>query len=430
MSLIIRIFANCIELAVFVYFCFQLLEFKHKRNTFILVSLIIELIKFFVIIMNHPVYNFVSSMVLYGSLILFMFKGKLSLKIFLICMFLCLSVSVEELSFSMMQVLRPDLKNISFIMEHTALLLLATVLSSTLLFIFSNTVVTILKAKVDEVILFKDVIMLMLLPISTIMIIISMHFPFGFVVKSNLLLFASELILLLANITVCNILKQKLEENKHKLEFEHLQNSIRISQMYFDMTQDKVKQSKKIRHDYKKQLQLLNGLIQQNEYEKVKNYLGELLDYQNENRILISGNQILDLMIDAHYDEIIKNNISLQLNIQKFDLNQVKINDLSTIYGNILDNAIESCMICEDKYNEITFKQIGSYYILRFTNSCCYVNNDNGTFITTKSKDYHGFGLINIKETVEKYEGSVDFKYDEDENVFISTIRFKVDRVC
>lgn len=429
MSLIIRIFANFIELAVFVYFCFQLLDFKHKRNIFIIVSLIIELIKYCVILMNHPVYNFISSLVLYGSLILFMFRGKLSLKIFLICMFLCLSVSVEELSFSMMQVLLPDLKNISFIMEHTGLLLLATTLSSTLLFIFSNTVVTILKAKVDEVILFKDVIMLMLLPISTIMIIISMHFPFGFAVKSNLLLFASELILLLANITVCNILKQKLEENKHKLEFEHLQNSIRISQMYLDMTQDKVKQSKKIRHDYKKQLQLLNGLIQQNEYEKVKNYLGELLDYQNENRFLISGNQILDLMIDAHYDEIIKNNIRLQLNIQKFDLNQVKINDLSTIYGNILDNAIESCMMCEDKYIEITFKQIGSYYIMRFMNSCCYVNSDNGTFTTTKSKDYHGFGLTNIKETVEKYEGSADFKYDAEENEFISTIRFKVDRV-
>ena len=51
--------------------------------------------------------------------------------------------------------------------------------------------------------------------------------------------------MLVANITVCNIFKQKLEENKLILENEHLQHNAKVNQIYFEMTQDKVKESKK-----------------------------------------------------------------------------------------------------------------------------------------------------------------------------------------
>lgn len=81
------------------------------------------------------------------------------------------------------------------------------------------------------------------------------------------------------------------------------------------------------------------------------------------------------------------------------------------------------------KIIEITFKQVGSYYIMRFINSCSFINHIDGDFTTTKSKEYHGYGLNNIRDAVKKYEGSVDSKYVEDKNLFITTIRFKIDRV-
>ena len=195
------------------------------------------------------------------------------------------------------------------------------------------------------------------------------------------------------------------------------------------MTQDKVKESKKSRHDYKKHLHLLNGYLQHNEYDQAKKYLEDLLKYHSMNTMLITGNQILDLMIEAYHDKINEYDIDVQLNIQNLNLQKIKSVDLSTIYGNILDNAIESCIRCDEKIIEITFKQVGSYYIMRFINSCSFINHIDGDFTTTKSKEYHGYGLNNIRDAVKKYEGSVDSKYVEDKNLFITTIRFKIDRV-
>ena len=429
MTIIIRLCANLAEIMIFIFFCSQLLKVNKRRSTFVFSIIVIEIVKFLVMEMNHPIYNFISSMILYGCLLTCMFTGKKSLKLFLISMFLCLSVSVEELAFSMMQVLIPDLYDISYVMDHTLLLLFATMLSSIFLFILSNTIITILEAKVENVILVKDVVMLLMLPLSTVMIIISMHFPFGMTVKSNIFLFISELVLLVANITVCNIFKQKLEENKLILENEHLQHNAKVNQIYFEMTQDKVKESKKSRHDYKKHLHLLNGYLQHNEYDQAKKYLEDLLKYHSMNTMLITGNQILDLMIEAYHDKINEYDIDVQLNIQNLNLQKIKSVDLSTIYGNILDNAIESCIRCDEKIIEITFKQVGSYYIMRFINSCSFINHIDGDFTTTKSKEYHGYGLNNIRDAVKKYEGSVDSKYVEDKNLFITTIRFKIDRV-
>ena len=100
--------------------------------------------------------------------------------------------------------------------------------------------------------------------------------------------------------------------------------------------------------------------------------------------------------------------------------------DLNTIYANIIDNAINSCEKCKDRHIKIQTKSDNQYQIIKFTNSCIHTIEINDTFISSnKESDEHGYGLDNIKKTVKKYDGFVQFKFDVDSKEFITIIIFK-----
>ena len=64
--------------------------------------------------------------------------------------------------------------------------------------------------------------------------------------------------------------------------------------------------------------------------------------------------------------------------------------------------------------------------IIKITNSCIYTNEVNGSFISTENNvNEHGFGLSNIKKTVKKYDGFIQFKFNSDSQKFVTTIIFK-----
>ena len=100
--------------------------------------------------------------------------------------------------------------------------------------------------------------------------------------------------------------------------------------------------------------------------------------------------------------------------------------DLNTIYANIIDNAINSCEDCKDRYIKIQTKTNNQYQIIKITNSCAYATEINGSFISTKKdNDNHGFGLTNIQKAAKKYNGFAQFKFDTNSQEFITTIIFK-----
>jgi sensor histidine kinase regulating citrate/malate metabolism len=91
--------------------------------------------------------------------------------------------------------------------------------------------------------------------------------------------------------------------------------------------------------------------------------------------------------------------------------------DICSIFGNALDNAIESQLKIPDKEKRlihVTVTKKKSFLIIRFEN---YFEGDlsykEGLLTTTKKeKQFHGYGIKSIRHTVEKYEGAVDIETD------------------
>lgn len=125
-----------------------------------------------------------------------------------------------------------------------------------------------------------------------------------------------------------------------------------------------------------------------------------------------SGNLALDAVISAKKTASRDRNITMTEVLDGAALDFVDPLDLAVVIGNALDNAVEAVtMVSEEEKRLIKvalFRQ-GDLAVLRVENYFTQAPKfENGELVTIKEdKRNHGFGLRSIRETVERYGGSV-----------------------
>ena len=112
--------------------------------------------------------------------------------------------------------------------------------------------------------------------------------------------------------------------------------------------------------------------------------------------------------------------ISVTIKVDNVNLNFIEPIDITTIFGNLLDNAIEAAEKLEgEKYISI---KIGSYHKMiaaSIENNCGEVKWKNGFPVSAKGKG-GGIGLLNVQSSVKKYDGNLILKSDG--NKFIAEL--------
>ena len=77
--------------------------------------------------------------------------------------------------------------------------------------------------------------------------------------------------------------------------------------------------------------------------------------------------------------------------------------DLYILLGNTLDNALDACMCLPETQREIRLqlRQHNDILFYRITNPCATEQTEK------KYSQFHGYGLRNVGQCVEKYHGSL-----------------------
>lgn len=163
-------------------------------------------------------------------------------------------------------------------------------------------------------------------------------------------------------------------------------------------------------HDMKRQMEALRKMKDQKELdEQLKEMEKSVMIYDSAMK---TGNPVLDTVLTEKslYCEEHQINMTCMADGSKLDF--VGKVDLYTMFGNALDNAIESVMQQDDPEKRVI--QVAVYFeknlqMIRVRNYCeeCpeFVN---GLPVTSKKdQKYHGYGLKSIRHTAEKYGGSI-----------------------
>ena len=141
-----------------------------------------------------------------------------------------------------------------------------------------------------------------------------------------------------------------------------------------------------------------------------------------------TNNDALDLILTEKSLLCQKKNINLKCFADCSKLNFITEADLYSLFGNMIDNAIEAVTKIED-VNKRSISLIvrnalscTSIFISNYYEGKIILDN-NGMPKTTKlNNGYHGYGLKSIKLIVDKYDG--DFKIDIKDSIFMIQILF------
>lgn len=168
-------------------------------------------------------------------------------------------------------------------------------------------------------------------------------------------------------------------------------------------------------HDMKHVLLFLQHSIEDGAYDKA---LQKLETYQEgmQNKKVWTGNANVDFVLSSKWLRMERDQVDFQLETDFFEIPLDEL-DFSIILGTLLDNAIEAVQQCETENRKITLviRAINQMFGMTLWNtSSRKPEMKKGKFQTTKEDKYlHGWGMESVKELVEKYDGEICFRYDE-----------------
>lgn len=142
-----------------------------------------------------------------------------------------------------------------------------------------------------------------------------------------------------------------------------------------------------------------------------------------------TGNEVLDVILTEKKLHCTKKNIGLSCIVDGKRLGFMKDSDIYSLFGNLLDNAIEAVGPLEDgkRIIGLRVKTVGNLLSINIHNyyDKCLTFENGFPETTKKDKQYHGFGLKSVQYICEKYGG--DLSINTQNNVFTINIMFSLD---
>lgn len=142
-----------------------------------------------------------------------------------------------------------------------------------------------------------------------------------------------------------------------------------------------------------------------------------------------TGNRVLDVILTTKSLQCQKKDITLNAMVDGDVLSAIHVKDICSLFGNIIDNAIEATQVLTDKEKRLITLSVRSrnQFIIIECENCSdgsfvrLKNNQRrrifrGTNLpkTTKADNVkHGYGLKSIAQVAEKYGGNMNCTYED-----------------
>ena len=199
-------------------------------------------------------------------------------------------------------------------------------------------------------------------------------------------------------------------EMRARKELEAVQNVLQNQYAQYVQSKESIELINYKYHDLKHQIAVLRS---EEDPQKREAFLDEMEEeirqYEAQNK---TGNKVLDTVLTSKSLYCNKNGITFTCVADGTLLNFMAEMDISALFGNILDNAIEGAEKIPEKEKRLIHLSVAeqkSFLRIRVENYCEEkIVFKNGIPQTTKKdKRFHGFGMKSIQSTVKKYGGSV-----------------------
>lgn len=204
----------------------------------------------------------------------------------------------------------------------------------------------------------------------------------------------------------------QLHDLQDKREMDAMQNLLHLQYETYKRSQESIDLVNRKYHDLKHQIALLRSQGNEERDGVLDQMESEIRSYEALN---VTGNKVLDTVLTAKSLHCQAQGIQMTCVADGQALGFMSVMDISSLFGNALDNAIESTGKIADPEKRLIHLAVSrqkGFLCIRIEN--CYEGDlqfADGKLQTTKQDTrYHGFGLKSIQATAEKYGGTAQIK--------------------
>jgi signal transduction histidine kinase len=280
----------------------------------------------------------------------------------------------------------------------------------------------------------KSELFLMLIPISSIFIMftfLAIGETSSFAPPIDFMVTICAVFLLMINLLVFGINQYSQKKSQEFTDIQLLLQKESDSVQYYEMVLSQNENQSILIHDIKKHLQSIKMLNEKGETEKINSYINQLMEASDlKGTAKICDNEMLNAILCRYQRQCNDKHIIFHTDIRSGSVQNIYHHDLTSLFCNLLDNAVESAENIPDSFIELTVqkKENSPFIIIVVINSSpnAPVYDQEGLPISHKSsKERHGFGIKSIKKVVKQYHGDLQMYYDSDSSTFHTIITLK-----
>lgn len=194
------------------------------------------------------------------------------------------------------------------------------------------------------------------------------------------------------------------ERNTYKLQVEMMEQQEKLQYGNYKTQMEKYDEAMKIIHDVDKYVKGMESLYKEKLIEEAISYADQISDsLKGLLPTKYSGNPILNCLLTEKKKEA--EMLGIQFIVEKFtgDVNFMKPIDITTLFGNVIDNAMAAAVECtEDKFIKLSVDGLNDILSIRVQNTI-----NKNIPIKHGEMPNKGIGILNIERCVEAYKGSI-----------------------
>lgn len=238
-------------------------------------------------------------------------------------------------------------------------------------------------------------------------------------------------LLLCMNLLIFFIYSHNQRKNIAFVQMQLFMQKEHDSSAYYEMLLKQSESQRILIHDIKKHIQSISLLNEQKNYEKMDAYIQCLFQSPAlQNAIRVCDNELLNMILNRYQKQCLEKGITLHPDIRSAAADFIEDNDLTSLFCNLLDNAVEAAEKVPGGYIELSVgnRSPSSYTVITMTNSCPlspFSKNGSQLISHKKNRIFHGYGMKSIEKIVEKYHGNLQTYYDSKNASFHTIIALK-----
>lgn len=282
-----------------------------------------------------------------------------------------------------------------------------------------KTLTFFMKKNLTKELLLKHFFMSLIFPIFSLFNLFSMFlFLEIFPSMSHMILFLFNIFLfLLFHLFFIYFLHTMTKNSTLQNEISFLQKQQEIQSAYYTTLEQKYDRTRQLRHDMRNHIQALQHLDTELEKEYLHHMQSALYELSMQ---YYTNNKMLNIILNDKGKQMQSLFILFKTNIADVDLSFLRPMDITTIFANLLDNAIEAAKDSIEASVSLKITQNHNFISITIQNTFTKQPTTSKKGLLSQKPHHKGLGLKNVSQVIASYHG--DFQYEWSDTYFITRI--------